>query len=91
MSYHSTTSYINISGDFGGQETDQARLHKQARQRLQQEVLQILMGFRDAYTRPHWPLRIESIAQLPILPNTKIDTQGLALTPGKQLHWRQRT
>ena len=34
-----------------------------------QQVRQILLGFRDNHTRPHWPLRIESIDQLPLLSN----------------------
>jgi len=55
-----------------------------------QEVRQILMAFRNNHPRPHWPLRIESLEQMPLLPNGKADTQSLAQTRGKQLHWRQR-
>ena len=55
-----------------------------------QEVRQILLAFRNTHPRPHWPLRIESLKQMPLLPNGKADTQSLAETRGKQLHWRQR-
>ncbi len=54
------------------------------------ELRQILMEFRNKHTRPHWPLRIESLEQMPLLPNGKADIQCLAETKGKQLHWRQR-
>ena len=55
-----------------------------------QEVRQILMAFRNNHSRPHWPLRIESLEQMPLLPSGKIDTLALAETRDKQLHWRQR-
>lgn len=55
-----------------------------------QEVRQVLIGFRDNHTRPHWPVRIESVEQIPLLPNGKTDTRSLAIVPDKQLHWRQR-
>jgi acyl-CoA synthetase (AMP-forming)/AMP-acid ligase II len=55
-----------------------------------QDVRRILTGFREMHTRPHWPLRIESLEQIPLLPNSKTDTRGLAAAAGKQLHWRQR-
>ncbi|MDT8322278.1 MAG: AMP-binding protein [Xanthomonadales bacterium] len=55
-----------------------------------QQVRDILMGFRKHHTRPHWPLRIESVAQLPLLPNGKPDIAGLQDAQEKQLHWRQR-
>ena len=54
------------------------------------EVHQILMAFRKHHTRPHWPLRIESLDRMPLLTNGKIDTLSLATAPEKQLHWRQR-
>lgn len=55
-----------------------------------QEVRRILMGFRDNHTRSHWPLRIESLDQMPLLSNGKTDTRSLAATQGKRIHWRQR-
>lgn len=54
------------------------------------ELRRILMGFRNNHTRPHWPLRIESLEQIPLLPNGKTDTRGLEEMQDKQLHWRQR-
>ena len=50
----------------------------------------ILMGFRQHYSRAHWPLRIESMEQLPYLPNGKFDIRALTNTPNKTEHWRQR-
>jgi len=55
-----------------------------------QQVRQILMAFRNNHSRPHWPLRIESVDQMPLLPNGKTDTLGLTESPRNQLHWRQR-
>ena len=55
-----------------------------------QEVRKILMGFRNNHTRPHWPLRIESLEQMPLLPSGKTDTRILAGAQDKKLHWRQR-
>lgn len=56
----------------------------------EQEVRRILMGFRDNHTRPHWPLRIESLEQIPLLSSGKTDTRSLALAQGKRVLWRQR-
>ena len=56
----------------------------------EQEVRRILMGFREDHTRPHWPLRIESLEQIPLLSSGKMDTRSLALAQGKRVHWRQR-
>lgn len=56
----------------------------------EREVRQILIGFRDNHTRPHWPLRIESLKQLPLLSSGKMDIRSLAVAQGKQVHWRQR-
>lgn len=55
-----------------------------------EEVRKILLALREAYTRPHWPIRIESMASLPRLPNGKIDLQALKDAENKKLHWRQR-
>jgi acyl-CoA synthetase (AMP-forming)/AMP-acid ligase II len=55
-----------------------------------QEVRQLLMAFRNNHSRPHWPLRIESLEQMPLLPNGKTDLQGLAESRHTMLHWRQR-
>ena len=50
----------------------------------------ILQRFRGTHVRAAWPLRIESLPDLPKLPNGKIDVSALPVTPGKHLHWRQR-
>ncbi len=55
-----------------------------------EQLREILMGFRKNHTRPHWPLRIESMDQLPILANGKTDLLGLENAPDKIVHWRQR-
>jgi hypothetical protein len=55
-----------------------------------QQLRDVLMAFRKHHTRPHWPLRIESLGLMPLLPNGKPDLLSLANAPGKQLHWRQR-
>lgn len=54
------------------------------------DLQQILQRFRSAYARAAWPLRIESISELPKLPNGKIDLSALPAVPGKHLHWQQR-
>jgi acyl-coenzyme A synthetase/AMP-(fatty) acid ligase len=54
------------------------------------ELRRILRALREHHTRAHWPLRIESIAEMPRLPNGKIDRIGLSTSPDRQLHWRQR-
>ena len=50
----------------------------------------LLQVFRKHYTRPHWPIRIESLEQFPLLPNGKPDLLGLKSAPDRQLLWRQR-
>jgi acyl-CoA synthetase (AMP-forming)/AMP-acid ligase II len=54
------------------------------------EVREILLRFRKDFPRTHWPLRIESAAQLPVLPNGKTDILALPTLADKQEHWRQR-
>jgi acyl-CoA synthetase (AMP-forming)/AMP-acid ligase II len=54
------------------------------------EVRNILSTLRSKHARSHWPLRIESIAELPFLPNGKVDLQGLAGQADMRQHWRQR-
>jgi long-chain acyl-CoA synthetase len=50
----------------------------------------ILMELRRGFTRPHWPLRVESVGQLPRLPNSKVDTRLLAQRNHATIEWRQR-
>jgi acyl-CoA synthetase (AMP-forming)/AMP-acid ligase II len=56
----------------------------------ERELREVLMAFRKHHKRPHWPLRIESLAFVPLLPNGKPDIPGLKNAENKQLHWRQR-
>jgi len=56
----------------------------------QQELRDVLMALRKRHTRPHWPLRIESLDFMPLLPNGKPDIKGLSDAQHKRLHWRQR-
>jgi acyl-CoA synthetase (AMP-forming)/AMP-acid ligase II len=51
---------------------------------------EILMRLRKDFPRTHWPLRIESAAHLPLLPNGKVDMLGLPNLEEKQEQWRQR-
>ncbi len=55
-----------------------------------EELRAILSAFRALYPRAQWPLRIESSATLPCLPNGKLDVAALAQLPGKTIHWRNR-
>ncbi len=51
----------------------------------------ILAELRRGFTRPHWPLRVESMEQLPRLPNDKIDTHALAQRNHVIIQWSQRS
>ena len=55
-----------------------------------QQLRDVLMAFRKHHARPHWPLRIESLELMPLLPNGKPDVRSLRDAADKQLHWRQR-
>ena len=55
-----------------------------------EQLREILQGFRKNHPRAHWPLRIESIEKLPLLPNGKIDLAGLEGSTNRTTHWRQR-
>jgi fatty-acyl-CoA synthase len=54
------------------------------------QVRTILKAFAAEYGRAHWPLRVESIAEMPLLSNGKVDSKGLAQLNDKQQHWHQR-
>jgi len=54
------------------------------------QVNTLLQMFRKRYPRTHWPLRLESVAVLPLLPNGKTDIRALPLIANKIIHWRQR-
>lgn len=50
----------------------------------------VLMELRRNFTRPHWPLRVESVEQLPRLSNNKVDTRLLAERNHVTVQWSQR-
>lgn len=56
----------------------------------ERELRAVLMAFRKHHTRPHWPLRIESLEFMPLLPNGKPDVLSLKNATSGKLHWRQR-
>ncbi len=53
-------------------------------------VRALLQAFRKEQPRSHWPLRIESVAAIPTLPNGKPDGKAIRQSPGLQVHWCQR-
>ena len=55
-----------------------------------EQLREVLMEFRKNHKRPHWPLRVESMDQLPILANGKTDLVGLKNASSKIIHWKQR-
>ncbi len=55
-----------------------------------EQLRAIMMELRRDFTRPHWPLRIESMDQLPRLSNNKVDTLALAARANIKLEWSQR-
>lgn len=55
------------------------------------QLRSILMELRHGFTRPHWPLRVESMEQLPRLPNDKIDTRALSERNHITIQWSQRS
>jgi acyl-CoA synthetase (AMP-forming)/AMP-acid ligase II len=50
----------------------------------------LLRVFRQNFQRAHWPLRIESVGEMPVLPNGKIDQFALRQSTEMAMHWRQR-
>ena len=55
-----------------------------------EQVIKLLQMFRKRHPRTHWPLRVESVAALPLLPNGKTNFGALPLMESKIIHWRQR-
>lgn len=55
-----------------------------------EQVRAILQGFRENHPRAHWPLRVESLVTLPLLPNGKVDARAAAGQPDRVVHWYQR-
>src|SRR6185436_11426597 len=54
------------------------------------QVRNVLKGFRAGHPRAAWPLRLESAPVMPLLSNGKVDVVGLPAVPGKTVHWYQR-
>jgi len=56
------------------------------------EVTTILHALRKTFARSQWPLRIESVDVMPVLPNGKPDTRALARARRaiRVTHWDQR-
>jgi acyl-CoA synthetase (AMP-forming)/AMP-acid ligase II len=54
------------------------------------QLQEILLSLRRRHGRAHWPLRIECVAALPLLPNGKPDVYGAAAIKDKTLLWYQR-
>jgi acyl-CoA synthetase (AMP-forming)/AMP-acid ligase II len=52
-------------------------------------VRSILREFRGTYSRAQWPLRIESVNQLPLLPNGKPNLAEVRGAEEKSVHWSQ--
>lgn len=52
------------------------------------EVRHVLLGFRERYRRPQWPIRIETVESIPLLTNGKPDLNALQAGGGKVL-WKQ--
>lgn len=56
----------------------------------ERQLRAILQQFRARHPRAWWPLRIESLPQMPVLSNGKIAVRDLIGADGKQVHWQQR-
>jgi acyl-CoA synthetase (AMP-forming)/AMP-acid ligase II len=54
------------------------------------QVRAILKAFRSNHPRAHWPLRLESLEALPLLPNGKVDVRALPARSDRVVHWYQR-
>jgi len=54
------------------------------------ELRALLQVFRTTHMRAHWPLRVESVEELPTLANGKVDGTALPFLREKMVRWRQR-
>jgi long-chain acyl-CoA synthetase len=55
-----------------------------------QQLKAIMMELRRDFSRPHWPLRVESLERLPRLPNNKVDALALKECKDVVVHWSQK-
>lgn len=53
------------------------------------QKMDILRAFRKNFKRAHWPIRIERIDQIPMLPNGKPDLVEIKKATGKEMIWNQ--
>jgi acyl-CoA synthetase (AMP-forming)/AMP-acid ligase II len=53
------------------------------------EIRPILFALRKHHPRSHWPLRVEVMRELPILPNGKPDLRTIKASSSKSEIWRQ--
>lgn len=54
-----------------------------------EQVKAILKELSQRYKRSHWPLRVEGVHEMPLLPNGKIDRKALAVMAQKTILWKQ--
>ena len=54
-----------------------------------ENIRPVLMALRHHHPRSHWPIRIETLEELPMLPNGKPDIRQIASSAGKNEIWRQ--
>lgn len=54
----------------------------------QAQVRTILIGIRERFRRPHWPIRVEMVDEIPLSLNNKPDIHALRNMP-RQILWKQ--
>lgn len=54
------------------------------------ELRLVLQALRRAHPRTHWPLRIESVVEMPTLASGKPDAHALRCLAERTIHWQQR-
>ncbi len=54
------------------------------------QINAVLRLLRRNFPRPQWPLRIERLPELPLLPNRKVDPETLSAHANKKSHWENR-
>lgn len=53
------------------------------------QARELLQGLSRSFPRAHWPLRVESLLVIPLLPNGKVDRMSMAEHGPKTVHWKQ--
>lgn len=54
-----------------------------------EEIRPVLLELRKRHPRAHWPIRVESMKVLPMLPNGKPDLRQIAASTEKKEIWKQ--